>query len=646
MATNAGMQNSQQRVSVANDLAATERPNLDSSTATSTPPHLLWPCISSDIEEITRKTGSYKTFPMFFRMLQSAMSGSASLHLDVLTREDLVRPALCHGLSLAPFTQIGMRRQLLLAATAAHLLHPFLAQPPQELLRAQRTGMAVGSAMGRHTTSGSASKRYLIMSYAAEWDRVHYPLPLSAQDPPKLVSLQRTIRRLRAEVSHWQAMAAQGEGDAGQGGATLARLHHDHARLEQAAESQAAQLSAAQQKVRELSTAATTADTRRAKAEESLHKLRSTSRAEMASLQQEVDALKAHIGELHASGSVASARADHRASAELVEVQAANERLRGRLRELTRQMAAAGLRPKPSGSSGRASAGRASGTRPGAVRREPATRTSRRPTTPGSVRSCSSVSSASTAHSAAVRQPRRQYARPWATSSTGSRQSSSARRRSPATTPRGRPRAASRGSAASSCGGYSSDGGCSARSRSSAASRRSAQSTGSARSNASSISRRLSRRSGSKYGYDPVEYALERRRQIEAARAKRQGAGRGPSPYAAERSGGRGPSPVRPAAATASPARSSGSRASRSQRARSSGSTRQRSKQHSKPAAQASPGWAASPAPAPQPPAAPQQPQHVPPPATSDMSDIDARLKALQSFLKAAKAGQPAPSHL
>lgn len=511
--------------------------------------------------------------------------------------------------------------------------------------------MAVGSAMGRHSTSGSASKRYLIMSYAAEWDRVHYPLPLAAQDPPKLVSLQRTIRRLRAEVSHWQAMAAQGEGETGQGGATLARLHHDRARLEQAAEAQAAQLTAAQQKVRELSTAATAADTRRAKAEEALHKLRSSSRAEVANLQEEVDALKAHIGELHASGSVASARADHRASAELADVQAANERLRGRLRELTRQMAAAGLRPRPSGtSSGQASAARAYGTRPSSARRPasrgPAARTARRPATPGSVRSCSSVSSASTAHSEAVRQPRRQYARPWATSSTGSRQSSSARQRSPAATPRGRPRAASRGSAASSCGGYSSDGGCSARSRGSAASRRSAQSTGSARSNASSISRRLSRRSGSKYGYDPVEYALERRRQIEAARAKRQGAGRGPSPYAAERRGGRGPSPVRPAAATASPARSTGSRASHSKRTRPSGSTKQRSK----PAVQASPGWAASPAPAPapQPPAAaaPSRQQHVPPPATSDMSDIDARLKALQSFLKAAKAGQPVPSHL
>ncbi|CAN0429290.1 unnamed protein product, partial [Ectocarpus sp. 13 AM-2016] len=39
--------------------------------------------------------------------------------------------------------------------------------------------------------------RYLILTYAAEYDRVHYPLPLAFVDSPQRQQLERTIDRLR-----------------------------------------------------------------------------------------------------------------------------------------------------------------------------------------------------------------------------------------------------------------------------------------------------------------------------------------------------------------------------------------------------------------------------------------------------------------
>lgn len=47
------------------------------------------------------------------------------------------------------------------------------------------------------STVSTANKRYLILTYAVEFDRVHYPLPLSLVQTPTPEILQRTIRRLR-----------------------------------------------------------------------------------------------------------------------------------------------------------------------------------------------------------------------------------------------------------------------------------------------------------------------------------------------------------------------------------------------------------------------------------------------------------------
>lgn len=44
------------------------------------------------------------------------------------------------------------------------------------------------------------AKRYLILTYTVEFDRIHYPLALSYCGRPDPVILQETIRKLQAEL--------------------------------------------------------------------------------------------------------------------------------------------------------------------------------------------------------------------------------------------------------------------------------------------------------------------------------------------------------------------------------------------------------------------------------------------------------------
>lgn len=54
-----------------------------------------------------------------------------------------------------------------------------------------------GGVNGVGGSTNSNRKRYLILTYAAEYDRVHYPLPLAYVDVPTREQLERTIDRLR-----------------------------------------------------------------------------------------------------------------------------------------------------------------------------------------------------------------------------------------------------------------------------------------------------------------------------------------------------------------------------------------------------------------------------------------------------------------
>ena len=43
------------------------------------------------------------------------------------------------------------------------------------------------------------NKRYIILTYMVEFDKVHYPIPLNFEESPSIEVLQATIRRLRLE---------------------------------------------------------------------------------------------------------------------------------------------------------------------------------------------------------------------------------------------------------------------------------------------------------------------------------------------------------------------------------------------------------------------------------------------------------------
>uniref|UniRef100_A0A8D3B6X0 Centrosomal protein CCDC61 n=1 Tax=Scophthalmus maximus TaxID=52904 RepID=A0A8D3B6X0_SCOMX len=111
------------------------------------------------IEDLTRKTGNFKQFPIFCSMLESAARKmSDSVTLDLLTYADL------------------------------------------ELLRNKKAGV-VSRPRGHQQSSALTAKRYLILIYTVEFDRIHYPLPLPYLGKPDPAALQREIRALRAELS-------------------------------------------------------------------------------------------------------------------------------------------------------------------------------------------------------------------------------------------------------------------------------------------------------------------------------------------------------------------------------------------------------------------------------------------------------------
>ncbi|KAM8741027.1 centrosomal protein CCDC61 isoform 3-T3 [Acanthopagrus schlegelii] len=117
------------------------------------------------IEDLTRKTGNFKQFPIFCSMLESAVrKTSDSVTLDLLTYSDL------------------------------------------ELLRNRKAGV-VSRPRGNQQSSALTAKRYLILIYTVEFDRIHYPLPLPYVGKPDPAALQKEVRALRAELN---AVASHG----------------------------------------------------------------------------------------------------------------------------------------------------------------------------------------------------------------------------------------------------------------------------------------------------------------------------------------------------------------------------------------------------------------------------------------------------
>ena len=113
---------------------------------------------SQYIEEITLKAGNFKKFSTFVKMVCSGFGKeNESVFMDILTAGDL------------------------------------------ELLKARKAGKAPNSQSA--VSSGGGGKRYVILTYSGEFDRVHYPLPLSFEAAPNPESLQRCVARLRRRLT-------------------------------------------------------------------------------------------------------------------------------------------------------------------------------------------------------------------------------------------------------------------------------------------------------------------------------------------------------------------------------------------------------------------------------------------------------------
>ena len=110
---------------------------------------------SSAIETMTSKTGNFKSFNVFVNMIENAIEQeSASVNIDLFTYEDL------------------------------------------EALRKKRQGHSTDAS---DPTTPLTNKRYLILTYNAEFDRIYYPLSLPYCGKPDPVLLMAQIRQLTAE---------------------------------------------------------------------------------------------------------------------------------------------------------------------------------------------------------------------------------------------------------------------------------------------------------------------------------------------------------------------------------------------------------------------------------------------------------------
>eukprot|EP01084_Bolivina_argentea_P043083 79409_1 len=121
--------------------------------------------IHSYIEEMTTKTGNFKTFDKFCRMIYSALQSNdnGSVFIDLLTYQDL------------------------------------------EILKARKAAKAGNETQSLNVTHRTKNKRYLILTYVVEFDRVHYPLALKLDehsvDNQSVSSNAKSRKQLQQNVS-------------------------------------------------------------------------------------------------------------------------------------------------------------------------------------------------------------------------------------------------------------------------------------------------------------------------------------------------------------------------------------------------------------------------------------------------------------
>ncbi|KAK9825530.1 hypothetical protein WJX74_004345 [Apatococcus lobatus] len=154
------------------------------------------------IEDVTSKTGSFKKYGVFIRMLITAVQQTSdSVVVDLLTFADL--------------EELKSRRAASSAAAAAQKPAGTQAQPAPSGLQ-------------------PSNKRYLILTYAAEFDRVHYPLPLAYEERPDPERLKGLIRQLRLQLTEAGQKPLVRKGN--DPWAEVHRLREENARLQRQAE--------------------------------------------------------------------------------------------------------------------------------------------------------------------------------------------------------------------------------------------------------------------------------------------------------------------------------------------------------------------------------------------------------------------------
>lgn len=111
---------------------------------------------------MTQKAGNSKKFSVYIQMLVSAFNkDSESVYVDIVTIQDLEQmKTRVNNENASTNASMNQSRQ----STSLH---------------------------GRNKDT----KRYVILTYASQYDRVHYPLPLLLEETPNVPAMQRTIRR-------------------------------------------------------------------------------------------------------------------------------------------------------------------------------------------------------------------------------------------------------------------------------------------------------------------------------------------------------------------------------------------------------------------------------------------------------------------
>lgn len=114
------------------------------------------------IEDITQKAGQFKKFNVFAKMLVSAIKNHS-------------------GDQNAPNNNQMVSINLLSQSDLMQLKHQQMGQSPS-----QNTGQ-----------NDKTEKKYIILTFQGEFEKVHYPLPLKYLDEPDMDQMFKTFQRLQ-----------------------------------------------------------------------------------------------------------------------------------------------------------------------------------------------------------------------------------------------------------------------------------------------------------------------------------------------------------------------------------------------------------------------------------------------------------------